>query len=76
MNEIFAAILITLIIAFVFARQLAAVINYVLNFGGSKTGVRIIVQKQFSDVSTGERFSVWQGAYGVRVALATFLLKF
>ena len=75
LNLILLSIVAVLTVALIFARPLATAINYLLNFGGSHTGVRIIVRKQFSDVETGEQFQVWQGAYGIRVALASLLLK-
>ncbi len=42
---------------------------------GPRLNVRILSRKDFVDVETSEPFSIWVGADGLRVRLASWILK-
>lgn len=57
-----------------FPHPLQYIINRALN-GAPAKGTRILTRQEFIDVDTGEQFFVWQGANGVKVWLASLILK-
>jgi len=75
LNQIFALTMFVLLTAFVFAKQIAAVINHVLQANERSTGVRVFNKRTFRDVNTRESFDVWRGVTGFRLVLISLILK-
>jgi hypothetical protein len=65
-----------LILAFMFARQIETIINFLLNLTPRHAGVRVMARRQFVDVETGAPFEVWNGVSGIRLAIVSAILKF
>lgn len=70
-----ALIITPLSIAFIFARPLQALIARIQLTSERNVGVRILVKNEYYDIRTGARFSHWSGVRGIRLALASLLLK-
>jgi len=75
LNQVFAVIFFVLLVSFVFAKQLAFIINRILQANERSTGVRVYNRKTFRDVKTAENFDVWQGVRGFRLVLISLILK-
>jgi hypothetical protein len=75
LNQIFALTMFVLLTAFVFSKQIAAVLNHALQANERSTGVRVFNRRTFRDVNTAESFDVWRGVTGFRLTLISLILK-
>lgn len=74
-NTILIAVIVSGTIGFIFQHALHALIVRAQLMSSRHTGCRVLVKQSFYDVNTGARFDSWRSVGGIRLAIASFILK-